>query len=242
MITLLLIACFTCLGFHFFHIDIICYLVLWSNPSISTGLSSIEQLWLIYDNTTLSLPLLAFGYWLGSTTFTLIKAVNHPKIHGLPDTKFETHPRSMFSGAGDAFSRRHWASSLLLLTAHILCFMVHCSVCLLLVRFWWNLEGRRFRLTLRQRRLFVVLLPAILLLRLVPPPAMSREGFLTAALLWSSGSDPVVPSFGCRQETVSFLSKSFNRLWSCVLNRRAQPLHLRGGLSPTSHRVVLLLI
>ncbi|KAL0752766.1 hypothetical protein Bca101_090433 [Brassica carinata] len=28
---------------------------------------------------------------------------------------------------------------------------------------------------------------------------MSREGSLTAALLWSSGSDPVVPSSGCRR-------------------------------------------
>ncbi|CAN6896364.1 unnamed protein product, partial [Brassica oleracea] len=117
----------------------------------------------------------------------------------LPGTKFETHTRSMFSGAGDACSRRRWASSLLLFTAHILYFMVHCSVCLLPVRFRWNLEGRRSRLTLRQRRFFVVLLSAILLLRLVPPPVMSREGSLTAALLWSSGSDPVVPSSGCRR-------------------------------------------
>ncbi|CAN6935099.1 unnamed protein product, partial [Brassica oleracea] len=117
----------------------------------------------------------------------------------LPSTKFESHPRSMFSGAGDACSRRRWASSLLLFTAHILYFMVHYSVCLLPIRFRWNLEGRRSRLTLRQRRLFVVLLPAILLLRLVPQPAMSREGSLTAALLWSSGSDPVIPSSGCRR-------------------------------------------
>lgn len=105
----------------------------------------------------------------------------------------------MFSGAGDACSRRRWASSLLLFTAHILYFMVHCSVCLLPFRFRWNLEGRRSRLTLRQRRFFVVLLLEILLLRLVPPPVMSREGSLTAALLWSSGSDPVVPSSGCRR-------------------------------------------
>ena len=117
----------------------------------------------------------------------------------LPDTKFETHPRSMFSGAGDACSRRRWASSQLLFTVPILCFMVHCSVCLLPVRFRWNLKGRRSRLTLRRRRLFVVLVPSILLLRLVPPPAMSREGSLTAALFWSSGSDPVVPSSGCRR-------------------------------------------
>ncbi|CDY12716.1 BnaC04g29250D [Brassica napus] len=123
-----------------------------------------------------------------------------PRVRpSLPGTKFEIHPRSMFSGAGDACSRRRWTSSLLLFTAHILYFMVHCSVCLLPVRFRWNLEGRRSRLTLRQRRFFVVLLSVILLLRLVPPPVMSREGSLTAALLWSSGSDPVVPSSGCRR-------------------------------------------
>ncbi|KAF3611384.1 hypothetical protein DY000_02051107 [Brassica cretica] len=107
----------------------------------------------------------------------------------------------MCSGAGDAFSRRPGASSTVLVLKTILCFLFHCSLCLLPVRFLWIVGGSRSRRMLRWRcelRLFIVLLSAVLPLRVVLLPAMSREDSLAVALLWSSGSDPVVPPSGCR--------------------------------------------
>ncbi|KAF3593916.1 hypothetical protein DY000_02023915 [Brassica cretica] len=77
--------------------------------------------------------------------------------------------------------------------------MFHCAICLLPVRFLWLFGGRRSRQTLRRRRelrIFAVLLPAVLSLRLVLPPAMSREDSLAAAKLWSSGLYPVVSVSG----------------------------------------------
>ncbi|WZZ76887.1 hypothetical protein YC2023_088257 [Brassica napus] len=107
----------------------------------------------------------------------------------------------MCSGAGDAFSRRRGASSTVLVLNTILCFLFHCLLCLLPVRFLWIVGGSRSRRMLRWRRelrLFIVLLSAVLPLRVVLLPAMSREDSLAAALLWSSGSDPVVLPSGCR--------------------------------------------
>ncbi|KAG2332685.1 hypothetical protein Bca52824_003865 [Brassica carinata] len=79
--------------------------------------------------------------------------------------------------------------------------MVHCSVCLLPIRFPWNLEGRRSQLTLRQRREL-------------------REGSLTAALLWSLGSGPVVPSSGCRRTRTGVVSVKIVQL---LMELRSKP-------------------
>ncbi|CAF2065176.1 unnamed protein product [Brassica napus] len=105
----------------------------------------------------------------------------------------------MVSGAGDTFSRRRWTSASSLLISVTLCFMFHCAICLLPVRFLCLFGGRRSRQTLRRRRelrIFAVLLPAVLSLRLVLSPAMSLEDSLAAAKLWSSGLYPVVSFSG----------------------------------------------
>ncbi|WZZ90705.1 hypothetical protein YC2023_119284 [Brassica napus] len=77
----------------------------------------------------------------------------------------------MASGAGDAFSRRRWTFASKLLISVTLYFI-------------------------RELRIFAFLLPTVLYLRLVLPPAMSREDSLTAAKLWSSGLYPDVPLSG----------------------------------------------
>ncbi|CAN7071053.1 unnamed protein product, partial [Brassica oleracea var. botrytis] len=101
-------------------------------------------------------------------------------------------------------SRRRWTSSPALLT-FTLCFMFHVFLCLLPVRFLWIVGGVRSQRMLRRRqelRLFVGLLPAVFPTGLVLPPAMSREDSLAAAaLLWASGSDPVVPLSGYRRSS-----------------------------------------
>ncbi|KAF2612734.1 hypothetical protein F2Q70_00012498 [Brassica cretica] len=111
----------------------------------------------------------------------------------------------MSSGAGDAVSRRRWASSPALLVTFTLCFLFHVFLCLLPVRFLWIVGGVRSRRMLRRRqelRLFVGLLLAVFPTGLVLPPAMNREDSLAAsALLWTSGSDPVVPLSGYRRSS-----------------------------------------
>ncbi|KAH0918029.1 hypothetical protein HID58_025689 [Brassica napus] len=72
----------------------------------------------------------------------------------LPDTSFEVQPRSMASGAGNSFSRRRWTSASSLLISVTLCFMFHCAICLLPVRFLWLFGGRRSRQMLRGRQEF----------------------------------------------------------------------------------------
>ncbi|CDY21002.1 BnaA08g25230D [Brassica napus] len=150
----------------------------------------------------------------------------------------------MASGAGDSFSRRRWTSASSLLISVTLCFMFHCAICLLPVRFLWLFGGRRSRQTLRRRqelRIFAVLLPAVLSLRLVLPPAMSREDSLAAAKLWSSGLYPVVPLSGdfvqAFQLRMEHRSKLMNSTSSSSEGREshqppcAAPPHLNGARS-----------
>ncbi|CAF2032675.1 BnaCnng56310D [Brassica napus] len=132
----------------------------------------------------------------------------------------------MCSGAGDAFSRRRGASSTVLVLNTILCFLFHCLLCLLPVRFLWIVGGSRSRRMLRWRRelrLFIVLLSAVLPLRVVLLPAMSREDSLAAALLWSSGSDPVVLPSGCR---LSSQAVDLVQIFQPCMELRFQPTHL----------------
>ncbi|CAF2160788.1 BnaA07g36750D [Brassica napus] len=60
----------------------------------------------------------------------------------------------MASGAGNSFSRRRWTSASSLLISVTLCFMFHCAICLLPVRFLWLFGGRRSRQMLRGRQEF----------------------------------------------------------------------------------------
>ncbi|KAG2239035.1 hypothetical protein Bca52824_089895 [Brassica carinata] len=132
----------------------------------------------------------------------------------------------MCSGAGDAFSRRRGASLPVLVLNTILCFLFYCSLCLLPVRFLWIVGGSRSRRMLRRRRelrLFVVLLSV---------------DSLAAALLWSSGSDPVVPPSYCRLSSQAvdlkhLISSSLRRLES---HRSLCPVapHLTGNRSITT--------
>ncbi|KAF2592305.1 hypothetical protein F2Q70_00045002 [Brassica cretica] len=98
--------------------------------------------------------------------------------------------------------------------------------------------------TLRRRRelrIFAVLLPAVLSLRLVLPPAMSREDSLAAAKLWSSGLYPVVPLSGdfvqAFQLCMEHRSQLMNSTSSSSERREshqppcAAPLHLNGARS-----------
>ncbi|CAF2016625.1 unnamed protein product [Brassica napus] len=119
--------------------------------------------------------------------------------------------------------------------------MFHCAMCLLPVRFLCLFGGRRSRQTLRRRRelrIFAVLLPAVLSLRLVLPPAMSREDSLAAAKLWSSGLYPVVPfsgdfvqAFQLRMEHRSQLMNSTSSSWRRESHQPpcAAPPHLSGA-------------
>lgn len=103
-------------------------------------------------------------------------------------------------GAGNSVSRRRWALSTTLLFSFTIVFLISCSVFWLFTRVTWMFGGRRSRQMVRQRRgLFVTLLSVVLSFRQVLLLAMSREGSLTAAELWSSGSNPVVPLSVCCQ-------------------------------------------
>lgn len=104
------------------------------------------------------------------------------------------------------------------------------------VRFMWIIGGSRSRRMIRRRRelrLFVVLLSVVLPLRLVLLPAMSREGSLTAALLWSSGlgSDLVVPPSDCR---VSSQVVDLIQIFQLHTELRSQPPHF---ISPFPRRL-----
>ena len=104
-------------------------------------------------------------------------------------------------GAGNGVSRRRWALSTTLLFSFTIVFLISCSVFRLFTHVTWMFGGRRSRQMLRRRRgLFVTLLSVVLSFRQVLLLAMSREGSLTAAKLWSSGSNPVVPLSVCRQD------------------------------------------
>ncbi|KAH0900300.1 hypothetical protein HID58_049868 [Brassica napus] len=104
-------------------------------------------------------------------------------------------------GAGNGVSRRRWALSTTLLFFFTIVFLISCSVFCLFTRVTWMFGGRRSRQMLRRKRgLFVTLLSVVLSFRQVLFLAMSREGSLTAAKLWSSGSNPVVPLSVCRQD------------------------------------------
>ncbi|CAN6909002.1 unnamed protein product [Brassica oleracea] len=150
----------------------------------------------------------------------------------------------MASGAGDAFSRRLWTSASSILFSVTLYFMFHCAICLLPVRFLWLFGGRRSRQTLRRRRelrIFAVLLRAVLSLRLVLLPAMSREDSLAAAKLWSSGLYPVVllsgdfaQAFQLRMEHRSQLMNSTSSSSERCESHQppcAAPPHLKGARS-----------
>ncbi|KAG2291446.1 hypothetical protein Bca4012_007402 [Brassica carinata] len=103
-------------------------------------------------------------------------------------------------GAGNGVSRRRWALSTTLLFSFTIVFLISCSVFRLFTHVTWMFGGRRSRQMLRRRRgLFVTLLSVVLSFRQVLLLAMSREGSLTAAKLWSSGSNPVVPLSVWRQ-------------------------------------------
>ncbi|CAN6908030.1 unnamed protein product, partial [Brassica oleracea] len=119
----------------------------------------------------------------------------------LSGTGLEAQTRSMPLGAGNGVSRRRWALSTTLLFSFTIAFLISCSVFCLFTRVTWMFGGRRSRQMLRRRRgLFVTLLSVVLSFRQVLLLAMSREGSLTAAKLWSSGSNPVVPLSVCRQD------------------------------------------
>ncbi|KAL0884823.1 hypothetical protein Bca101_008804 [Brassica carinata] len=108
----------------------------------------------------------------------------------------------MTSGAGDGVSRRRWASLMTMLLSFTCLFLFCCLVCWLPVCFSWPIKGERSRRTLLRRRecrLFIALFPTVFALQMASPPATSREGSLTAALLWSSVSTPVDPLSGCRR-------------------------------------------
>ncbi|WZZ45526.1 hypothetical protein YC2023_041785 [Brassica napus] len=144
----------------------------------------------------------------------------------------------MSSGAGDAVSRRRrrrWASSPALLVTFTLCFLFHVFLRLLPVRFLWIVGGVRSRRMLRRRqelRLFVGLLLAVFPTGLVLPPAMNREDSLAAsALLWTSGSDPVVPLSGYRRS-----SQTVN-LVQIFQPRMELRLQLSNSISPSLERL-----
>ncbi|KAG2244704.1 hypothetical protein Bca52824_093436 [Brassica carinata] len=113
----------------------------------------------------------------------------------------------MCFGAGDAFFGRRGASLPVLVLNNILCFLFYCSLCLLPVRFLWIVGGSRSRQMLRRRRelrLFVVLLSV---------------DSLAAALLWSLGSDPVVPPSDFRLSSQAVdLVQIFHRLVLMLLS------------------------
>ncbi|CAF1891091.1 BnaC02g44400D [Brassica napus] len=146
-------------------------------------------------------------------------------------------------GAGNGVSRRRWALSTTLLFSYTIVFLISCSVFCLFTRVTWMFGGRRSRQMLQRRRgLFVTLFSVVLSFRQVLLLAMSREGSLTAAKLWSSGSNPVVPLSVCRQvqafkryteprfQPTRSTSSSPGRLESHKLLRVA-PLHQTDGRS-----------
>uniref|UniRef100_M4DMS1 Uncharacterized protein n=1 Tax=Brassica campestris TaxID=3711 RepID=M4DMS1_BRACM len=72
--------------------------------------------------------------------------------------------------------------------------------CLSLHRFCWSIEGERpLRIQRRSRGLFVSDLLAVSLPQMASPPATSREGSLTTAMFWFSGTVPDEPPSGCRR-------------------------------------------
>ncbi|CAN6816288.1 unnamed protein product, partial [Brassica oleracea] len=131
--------------------------------------------------------------------------------------------------------RRRWASSPALLVTFTLCFLFHVFLRLLPVRFLWIVGGVRSRRMLRRRqelRLFVGLLLAVFPTGLVLPPAMNREDSLAAsALLWTSGSDPVVPLSGYRRS-----SQTVN-LVQIFQPRMELRLQLSNSISPSLERL-----
>ncbi|CAN6878493.1 unnamed protein product, partial [Brassica oleracea] len=129
------------------------------------------------------------------------------------------------------FSPR-WALSTTLLFSFTIVFLISCSVFCLFTRVTWMFGGRRSRQMLRRRRgLFVTLLSVVLSFRQVLLLAMSREGSLTVAKLWSSGSNPVVPLSVCRQVQAAISTSSSPGRLESHKPLRVAPLHQTDGRS-----------